>query len=132
MKFGTLKSIAHNIADSLSSDIGLLIGCYSTNIYGEAQRAPNGVIVVDFLRGVATEGNVSPSLAEALTLYASALRNLCFREAGDIAAFKTLSVRFGVDRVYGRRFTVTVEDHRGHRAVDVYSGAGGRRLKTRR
>lgn len=132
MKFGVLKSIAHNIADSLSSDIGLLIGYCATDIYGEAQRTANGVIVVDFLRGVAIEGEVSASLAEALTRYAEALRNLCSRQGGDVAAFKILAVRFDVDRVYGRRFTVTVEDCRGRRAVDAYSGMGGRRLKTRR
>jgi hypothetical protein len=33
MKFGELRSIAHNIADSLPSGIGLLIGFYDMNIF---------------------------------------------------------------------------------------------------
>lgn len=33
MKFGVLRSIGHNIADSLASGIGLMIGVYTTNVF---------------------------------------------------------------------------------------------------
>ena len=37
MKFDELRSIGHNIADSLASGIGLLIGYYQMDIFGEAR-----------------------------------------------------------------------------------------------
>ena len=49
MKIGTLRAIAHNIADSLGSGCGLLIGVYDMNVYGEANKSPGGVIAIDFL-----------------------------------------------------------------------------------
>lgn len=42
MKFDTLRSIGHNIADSLGSGIGLLIGVYEMDVFGEAAGAPDG------------------------------------------------------------------------------------------
>jgi len=132
MKFGVLKSIAHNTAHSFASGIGLLIGHCDINVFEEAQSAPDGVIVVDFLYGVVVAGEGSPALAVALTRYRWALRNLCYRQGCDVAEFKTLEARFGVDRVYGPHFTVTVEDQSGRRAVDAYSGFAGRRFKSRR
>ncbi len=51
MKFDELRSIGHNIADSLASGTGLLIGIYGTDIFGEASRSPERFITVDFLTG---------------------------------------------------------------------------------
>ena len=51
MKFGVLQSIVHNAADSLGSGIGLIVGVYEMDIYGEAGRSPEGAIKVDFLTG---------------------------------------------------------------------------------
>jgi hypothetical protein len=42
MKFGELKSIGHNIADSLASGIGLMIGVYEMDIFGEAANSHEG------------------------------------------------------------------------------------------
>jgi hypothetical protein len=47
MKFGTLKSIGHNIAESLASGIGMMIGVYEMDVFGEAAAAPQGYIEVD-------------------------------------------------------------------------------------
>lgn len=132
MKFGELKSIGHNIADSLASGIGLLIGYYETDIFGEASRSPEGFIVVDFLNGTSEGGRPSGSLAQAITLYRHALRNLCFRHGVEASEFKTLKVKFGVHAVYGGHFTVTVEDQKGRQSTDSYVGAPGRRVRTRR
>jgi hypothetical protein len=132
MKFGDLKSIGHNIADSLASGIGLLIGYYETDIFGEASRTPEGYIVVDFLNGTTEGGKPSPSLANAISLYRHALRNLCHRHGVEVSAFKTLKVRFAVDRVYGGHFTVTVESHTGRISTDSYLGVPGKRIRTRR
>ncbi len=131
MRFGVLRSIGHNIADSFASGIGLLIGHYTMDIFGEAQKTRDGVIEVDFLNGKVTIGRHSRSLAEAVALYSKALPGLCVKHRADVSAFKTLTVRFGVDRVYGRHFTVTVEDVTGRRAVDQYIGSPGRRIRRR-
>lgn len=42
MKFDTLRSIGHNIADSLGSGIGLLIGVYEMDVFGERQAPLKG------------------------------------------------------------------------------------------
>ena len=51
MKFNELKSIGHNIADSLASGIGLLTGDYDFDVFGEAAGSPEGFILVDLLTG---------------------------------------------------------------------------------
>ena len=132
MKFGELKSIGHNIADSLASGICLLIGYYEIEIYSEAVRTPEGSITVNFLDGTSTGGKPSSGLAEAIQLYSGALVDLCKRHGIDASAFKTLIAEYAVDAVYGGHFTVTVEDQNGRRSTDRYVGMPGRRVRTRR
>jgi hypothetical protein len=49
MKFGELTSIGHNIAHSLASGIGLMIGMYEMDVFGEAANSPEGYFLVDFI-----------------------------------------------------------------------------------
>ncbi|HXP73987.1 MAG TPA: hypothetical protein VN823_07560 [Stellaceae bacterium] len=129
MKFDDLRSIAHNIADSLASGIGLLIGVYQMDVFGEAARSPEGFITVDFLTGTSSGGKVSPSLARAICRYREGLADLCRKHRASPAAFRELTVRYSP---YGRggRFVVTVEDQRGRRSVDEYEAWPGRRIRT--
>jgi len=129
MKFGELKSIGHNIADSLASGCGFLIGYYPIDIFGEASNTPEGYVTVDFLAATTEGGHPSKSLAQAITLYSHALKDLCDRHKVELSSFKTLKARFGIDRVYGRHFTVTVEDQGGRQSVDSYLGVPGRRIR---
>lgn len=128
MKFDELRSIGHNIADSVASGIGLLIGYYQMDIFGEASRSPEGFIAVDFLAGMCSTGTPSQSLARAIALYKDALADLCVRHGTSIAAFRELSARYSAD-AYGARFVVTVEDQQGRRSTDEYVGIPGRRPK---
>jgi hypothetical protein len=128
MKFDELRSIGHNIAHSLASGIGLLIGVYSTDVFGEAARSPEGFITVDFLAGTSVGGKPSPSLARAFELYRDALTDLCERHGTSPAIFRELTARYSVDG-YGAHFVVTAEDHQGHRSVDEYVGWEGKRPK---
>src|SRR6185295_8492745 len=128
MKFDELRSIGHNVADSLASGIGLLIGYYEMDVFGEASRSPEGFITVDFLTGTCAAGTPSPSLARAVARYKDALVDLCRRHGASISAFRELTARCSVD-VYGRRFVVTIEDQQGHRSTDEYVGSPGRRVK---
>jgi hypothetical protein len=128
MKFGELRSIGHNIADSLASGIGLLIGYCQIDVFGEASRSPEGFITVDFLTGTCTVGIPSPSLARAITQYKDALADLCGRHSTSVSAFRELTACYSTD-VHGRRFVVTIEDQQGRRSIDEYAGTPGRRVK---
>jgi len=46
VKHGELRSIAHNLADSFASGIGLPIGHDATDVFGEAEKTPEGFIAV--------------------------------------------------------------------------------------
>jgi hypothetical protein len=126
MKFGTLISIGHNIADSLASGIGLMIGVYEMHIFEEAAATPEGFIEVDFLTGESPGGKPSRELARALKLYAGALPDLCRRQGVDVAEFRQLTARFS-GRPLACRFVVTIEDRQGRRSTDEYRGLPGRR-----
>ena len=128
MKHDDLRSIAHNIADSLASGIGLLFGFYEMDVFGEAANSPEGHLTVDFLRGIAVDGRASSSLSKALPLYRDALPALCERHGIPASAFRELTAQYFVAGIYGRRFLVTVEDQVGRRSVDEYEGVPGRRI----
>jgi hypothetical protein len=117
MKFGALKSIGHNIADSLTSGIGLMIGVYHMDIFGEAAASPEGFIEVDFLAGTTAGGAVSPVLARAARLYAEALDDLCSRHGASPSDFRRLTARFSGGGARPR-FRVTVEDRNGRSSSD--------------
>ena len=128
MKFDELRSIGHNIADSLASGIGLLIGAYELDIFGEAVRSPERFITVDFLTGTSEGGAPSASLTRAIVLYRDAFADLCARHGTSPSAFRQVKARYSVDRI-GGRFVVIVEDQGGRRAEDEYVGLPGRRIK---
>ena len=128
-KFGELKSIGHNIADSLASGIGLMIGMYEINVFEDAGRSLNGRIVVDFLRGSVVSGYSSAALTEAVERYREALPELCIKHCVDISEFKTLEAWYGTDKVHRRHFTVTVENQHGKKSVDTYFGSPGQKPK---
>ncbi|KGE00994.1 hypothetical protein [Rhizobium sp. YS-1r] len=130
MKFGKLKSIGHNIADSLASGIGLMIGVYETDVFGESAKSPEGYILVDFIAGTSSGAQPSASLARAIDLYAQALDDLCQRHGVRADAFRVLTARYSVDR-HGCRFVVTVVDHNGRSSTDEYLGTPGRRVTVR-
>ena len=125
MRFGTLKSVGHNIADSLASGIGLMIGVYEMDVFGEAAATPEGFIDVDFLTGDASGGKPSAELARALRLYAQALPDLCQRHGVDVSDFRQLAARFS-GRPMFEQFTVTVVDRQGRRPARQRNDVGAR------
>ncbi len=132
MRFSALKSVGHNVADSLASGIGLMIGVYEMDVFGEATAGPDGYIEVDFLRGTASGSPASRKLLRAISLYKDALPDLCEKHGVKVEDFNALRARFGVDRAYGRHFTVTVESGSGKRSTNRYLGVPGRRLRRRK
>lgn len=129
MKFGVLKSIGHNVARSLAGGIGLMVDLYEIDVFGDAQRSEGGLIEIDFLEGTVTKGSPSRYLQDAVQRYQSAFGALC--ESHGVAAnvFVNLKGEFGVDKVYGRRFTVFVEDNLGRSSKDEYVGIDGISLR---
>ena len=117
MKHNILRSIAHNIADSLASGPGLLIGIYETDIFGEAKKSQNGFITVDFLNATTTDG--TPSLAKAVGLYRDALPNLCEKQDVLVTYFHKLTARYSVN-AHGGQVIIEIEDKNGRSSIDEY------------
>jgi hypothetical protein len=123
MKHANLRSIAHNIADSLGSGIGLMVGVYEIDVYGEAAAAPNGQIVVDFLAGQIVEGTPSERLKKIVGLYREALPGLCAKHGASVSDFRELVVRYSAATL----FDVTIEDSHGRRTTAEYAGIPAQR-----
>jgi hypothetical protein len=123
MKFRQLESIAHNIADSLGSGIGLLVGVYEMDVFGEARRSPEGYIQVDFLTGTSSGGTPSADLTRAIAMYKKGLADLCEKHGPTPAAFQELVARYS-----GRRhMVVTVMDDVGRHSSREFVGTPARR-----
>ena len=126
MKIGVLRSIAHNVADSVGSGIGLLIGVYEMDVFGEAKKSPGGVIGVDFLNGEAAQGKVSRGMKRAIAKYRDVLPMLCNKHGASIDDFKKLTAHYSPAN---RRIVVTIQDRIGRCFVDEYVGTPARRIK---
>jgi len=123
VKFRQLESIAHNIADSLGSGIGMLVGYYEMDVFGEASRSPEGYILVDFLTGASSGGVPSPYLGKAIASYQKGLADLCEKRGTTPAAFQELTARYS-----GRRhIVVTVMDGAGRSSSREFVGTPARR-----
>jgi len=129
MKHNELRSIGHNIADSLASGIGLLIGVYEIDVFGEARKSPEGFITVDFLKGSTIDGHPSKSLVKAIGLYRDALPELCKKHGASVSSFKKLTARYSDDS-FGRQVIVVVKDKDGCHSTDKYVGSPLKYVKT--
>lgn len=131
-KLYVLKSIAHNIGASMASGLGLMVGYYDMAIYEEAASSGEGYLLVDVLNGHVVEGTASTHLKKAIALYSKALPELCLRNGVELSDFRSLLIRFSLDRVYGEHFKVIVTDGRGRSAEERYVGPAAQRMKARR
>ena len=132
MRFGQLKSIAHNLADSISSGIGLPIGLYVYNIFDEAAASSEGYIEINFVSGAVKGATPSKVLSDALLQYKRWLAELAGKHGAAVSDFAELTARFGVDTVYGPHFTVDIADQKGRTDTTTYSGMGGKTLSKAR
>jgi hypothetical protein len=128
MRFGELKSIAHNFADSIASGIGIPIGIYSYDIFREAQASTDGYIEIDFIASRVYGGATSRILTEALREYKKWLPALAVKHGAEVSDFTQLTIRFAVDIVQGPYFIVSMSDTKGRSDKSTYSGYGGRTL----
>lgn len=128
MKHAELRAIVHNVADSIASGIGLLIGYYEMDVIGEAARSDDAVLVIDILEGCVTKGTASEDLSKAIILYRDALARLCAKAGGSVEELHEASIGFSSD-VLGHQFVVTIEDNWGGRSTTKYAGLPGKRPK---
>jgi hypothetical protein len=128
MKHAQLRSVAHNIADSLACGMGFMIGVHQTDVFGEAAASAGGALTVDFLAGTVVEGDASADLRQAVARYRDALADLCARHGGSLEDLRALKVRYWSVPT-GRRFAVTVEDSSGRGSTTEYEDLAGKRLK---
>lgn len=131
-KLNVLKSIAHNIGDSIGCGLGFMIGHYAMDVYEEAATSENGYLLVDILNGKILEGEASASLQKAIAQYSNILPDFCRKHGADVSDFQSLHIRFGLDPVYGGHFKVMVTDKAGRSTEDKYTGSPAKRLRTRR
>lgn len=128
MKHDELRAVAHNYAESLACGLGLVLGYCPTNIFGEARKAPEGYLNVDFLAGTISGGNPSADLKQAITRYRDAFPRFCEKHGAFLSDFREFTARFAPD-YRANRFLVTIEDARGRRSTIEYAGMPGQRLK---
>ncbi len=129
MKHNELRAIGHNIADSFVSGASALTGCYSLpDVFDEVKKCPDGFIVIDFLNGTSSSA-ASDKLANAVSLFAAALPELCAKHDASISDFRALTASFSCDDIGGRT-VVTIIDKNGRCTKDEYIGLPLRHIKT--
>ncbi len=121
MKHAQLRSMAHNIADSLASGLCLMVGYRDVDVFAEARRAPGRSLRIDFLNGTITGTKPTRALQIAVTAFKTALPDICTRHKVPLDQVCELSAEFSSPGL-ARLVTVTVTDSRGRRSSDDYAG----------
>ncbi|KRA58563.1 hypothetical protein ASD79_14845 [Caulobacter sp. Root655] len=125
MRFGTLRSIAHNLGDSIASGLGLPIGLYGYDVFAEARASAEGYVEIDFMKGEMRGAMPSNVMSEAILRYLDWLSILAAKHGGSVGDFADLTIRFIDASPYGPHFVVTVASSKERRDTTVYHGHGG-------
>ncbi|WP_327752977.1 hypothetical protein VVT58_15135 [Sphingobium sp. SJ10-10] len=128
MNHDRLCAIGHNLADSMASGLGFVIGYYPMDVFGEAASSPEALIEIDFLNGRVVRGAPSGELEAAIVLYAEGLPEFCQSNGAKITDFKALSATFNTTAL-GRRVLLSVTDQSGRSSTTEYRGVPLKRLK---
>jgi hypothetical protein len=130
MKHDDMRSIAHNLAHALTSDVSFLMqGIWCVDVFQEAAESADQRITVDFLSGVVTEGSASPFLRTAISRARDALPSFCAKLDGTREEFRLLKATFWAGES-NRRVTVNVGDSTGQVSSDEYAGYPLARIRT--
>ncbi|MBL8712663.1 MAG: hypothetical protein JNM12_07170 [Alphaproteobacteria bacterium] len=128
MKHNKLRSIGHNVADSLASGISFVIGRYDIpDVFAEARACPEGFISVNFLEGTASVC-ASESLSRAASSFAAELPDFCAKHDVAMSDFRELTARYSNEGLE-RRTVVTISDRNGRQTKDEYIGTPLRHIK---
>ncbi len=127
MKHGKLRSIAHNLADSLAGYVSLITGVYDLDLYKDAGQSPNGELVIDFLNNKIISGNPSPNLIKAVSRLQPEFNRLCESEKVSRINFRNAKAHFYANEIRCG-FTIIVEDNNGKITETDYSGIPAQRV----
>jgi hypothetical protein len=128
MRHNQLLAVAHNYADSLACGLGLAIGYYPSDVFGEAAGNPDFALEVDFLSGKPVCGVCTADFAKALEAYKSGFGAFCERNRVQRSDFRQFRARYVASPVR-RSFTILVEDRRGKTSTREFAGIPGQRVK---
>src|ERR1700690_4226668 len=128
MKHDQLCAIGHNLADSMASGLGLVIGYHPMDVFGEAASSQGGVIEVDFLNGRIARGKASDSLKAAVARFAEVLPRFCRDNGAEVTDFEALSAAFDATAL-GPRVILSVTDRNRHHTTTEYEGIPLKRLR---
>lgn len=128
MKHDRLCAIAHNLADSMASGLGFVIGYHPMDVFGEAASSQEGVLEVDFLNGRIVRGEASDSLKAAAAGFAEVIPRFCRDNGAEATDFEALSAVFDATALE-RRVLLVVTDRNGHRSTTEYAGVPLKRLR---
>ncbi|HUD30787.1 MAG TPA: hypothetical protein VMQ93_18115 [Novosphingobium sp.] len=128
MKHYRLCAIGHNLADSMASGLGFVIGYHPMDVFSEAALSSDGMIEVDFLRGCIVRGEASENLKAAAARFAEVLPKFCQQNGAQVADFESLSAVFDAKAVEPRVF-LTVTDQNGHSSTTDYMGLPLKRVR---
>lgn len=126
VKHDQLRGVAHDVADSFASGIGLPIGFYVTDVFSEAGKTSQGFITLDFLSGTVVSGRASASLTKAIGLYCQAFTDMSAKHGVAVSKFRVLHATYYADG----RVIIAIEDNKGRRSTDEYVGVPLRHRKT--
>lgn len=122
MKHNELLSVAHNIADSLASGSGFVVGYWPTDVYGEAARCPEGNLTIDFLTGEIAGGHPSKTLSAAVIAYRDVLPSFCEKHGISIVEFNQFTVQYSGISSFNGSAVITITDSNGRQSIAEYSG----------
>ena len=105
-----------------------MIGTYGMNVFAEAASGEPGFIELDLISGVLAGSPVTPSLAQAFSLYRDAFPAQCAKQGAELSKVQSLTVRFGTDVVYGPNFVVSSVGINGRASSAVFDGMSGKKL----
>jgi hypothetical protein len=128
LKFGNLKSFAHNIADSLASGCSFMVDYRAVDVFEEAMASEDGYIEIDFLTGDTRGAPVSSELGDTIVAFRDSLPEHAAKNSVDLNLVSKIDVRFGTRQGIGPRIRVTVADTTGRESADWYYGWPARRL----
>ena len=128
MKHDHLCAIGHNLADSMASGLGFVIGYHPMDVFGEAASSRGGVIEVDFLNGRIVRGEASDNLKAAAARFAEILPGFCRDNRAEASDFANLSAVFDATTLE-RRVSLFVTDRNGHSSTTEYAGIPLKRLR---
>lgn len=112
MKHSVLRNITHNLADSLASGCSLLVGAYELDIFGEARKAESGRLIVDFLQGTVSGGEITGGLSDAVNAVKIILPEFCTSHGANLEDFMEMKAHF-FSTLTKNRFTVVISDKSG-------------------